>query len=182
MSAYLCSCDTLSALATYWSEHINEDRFRDHHRKLTCAICDSGPSTPYRDAQITAERLLKGRSAGLVVFELLLAENQASLEARYPDDPEMRDASHYRFSVDPDVKRAVQFGLPTGAIVGLVDGYEYQSCEHHGWRRSIGRALCLQIREMLNEDLQRRDGALDLWASYERGEWPKATTPCTPVL
>lgn len=179
MSAFLCSQDALSALATYWSASVAAKRFGDPTSYLFHAIYSNG--IHHGEAQRQAEQLLKGRAPGLVIFELLLAENQASLEARYPGDLEMRDGSHYRYSVDPVIQHAVQWRMPTGALVGILRGYEYQSCEHNGWSRSTGHAICQQIRKFLTEDLERRDCPAEshrLWADYRREQWPNATSAC----
>ena len=182
MSAYLSSQDAIAALATYWFASVTNKRFGPLYSYLTRAIWSSG--VQYSDAQLQAERLLSNRAAGLVIFELLLAENQASLEARYPDSPDMREASHYRYSIDTAVLHAVQGRQPTGALVGILRGYEYQSCEHNGWKRSIGYAICQQIRDFLTDDLERRDCPDEdsrFWADYKRNQWPTATKACTPV-
>jgi hypothetical protein len=179
MSAFLSSCDALSALATYWFESIQRRPYTNPTDQLTTAILTSNPgATPYLKAKATADALLNGRPAAAVIFELLLTENQASLEARYPGDLEYRSAAGYRFTPDPDVQRAV-IRNRTGWIVGILDGFEYQASEHDGWHHSIARALCLQMRRCFSDDLRRLQdpaGEQDLWASYSRGEAPPVTS------
>jgi hypothetical protein len=185
MSAFLCSSDTLSALATYWHENVTRDQCSDPVNDITRAIYHGSPGMPWGDATIQAQQLTKGRLPALVVYELLLSENQASLEARYPGDLEYRSAEGYCFSPDPHVVHCVnRYGLgdrsrfKTGWIVSLLDGYEYQSCEHRSWRTSIGQALCHQIRRMLTHDLERlqTDRKTQHWASYDRSCWDAAAT------
>ena len=178
MSAYLCSSDTLSALATYWHENVTRDQCSDPVSDITRAIYHGSTGMPWGDATIQAQQLTKGRLPALVVYELLLSENQASLEARYPGDLEYRSAEGYCYSPDPQVKRSVQHNR-TGWLVSLLDGYEYQSCEHRSWRTSIGQALCHQIRRMLTHDLERLQNPSKKaghWASYDRSCWDAAAT------
>jgi len=178
MSAYLSSCDALSALATYWSESIKHSRFADHLHHLTCAIYHGSTGLHYTEARDKAESLLRGRPAAMVIFELLLAENQASLEARYPGDLEYRSAEGYAYEMDFDVQRSVVRNR-TGWIVGILDGYEYQSCEHDTWHQSVGHELCQQMRRFFCNDLRRLqdpEGKQHFWAGYSRGQATTSTT------
>jgi len=182
MSAYLSTSDTLSALTTYWYESITRERHADPIGDIARAIYHGTPGMPLGDAVIKVRQLTTNRNPALVVYELLLAENQASLEARYPGDLEYRSAEGYSYSPDPHVRRSVQRNR-TGWLVSLLNGYEYQSCEHHSWRQSIGQALCHQIRRQLSEDLQRLqdpDQNQRHWASYDRSCWDAAAkTPAS---
>lgn len=184
MSAYLCTSDTLSALATYWYETTMRNHLADPVSDITRAIYHGSPGMPWGDATIKAQQLCEGRSPALVVYELLLSENQASLEARYPKSPDYRSAEGYAFSPDPQVVRAVNHSR-TGWLVSLLNGYEYQSCEHLGWSSSIGQALCHQIRRMLTQDLMEKqdpDRKHVHWASYERSVWSSDTTDTSTVV
>jgi hypothetical protein len=173
MSAYLSSSDTLSALANYWFESVTRERHADPTYDLARAIYQGSPALGWDEALLKTRELLTNRNPALVVYELLLSENQASLEARYPTALEYRSADGYCYSPDPAVKRSVIHNK-TGWIVDLVRGYEYQSCEHDSWRQSIGHAICMQIRQHLNADLQRLqdpDRKAGHWASYDRRCW-----------
>lgn len=180
MSAYLCSCDALSALASYWQESIKHLRSQPGDY-IAYAIYHGTPGIPWADAQAKAKQLCAGSSPAAVAFELLLAENQASLEALYPDELEYRSAEGYSYSADPKVRPSVIHNC-TGWIVGILDGYEYQSCEHKGWRQSIGQMLAHQIRRFLTDDLKRLqdpDRKQGFWASYDRLEHAAAQTSTT---
>lgn len=181
MSAYLSSSDTLSALASYWLASHEQHTYSYPISDLRRALYRGTPGMTWGDASVTADKLSDGRSLGLVVYELLLAENQASLAARYPDDEDYRSADGYAYSFDRAVERSVQRNK-TGWIVSLLNGYEYQSCEHDGWTQSVGYQLCLQIRRFLCDDLQRLqdpDEQHAHWASYDRSVWaaPKPSVP-----
>jgi hypothetical protein len=178
MSAFLSSCDALSALATYWSESIKRSRFTDPVHYLNSAIFHGSGNLEYLDARTKAECLLDGRPVAVVIFELLLAENQASLAARYPADLEYRSAEGYAYEMDFDVQRSVVRNR-TGWIVGVLDGYEYQACEHGDWHQSIGYELCQQMRRFLCDDLRRLqdpEGKQHFWAGYSRGDASASTT------
>lgn len=182
MSAYLSSSDTLSALTTYWYESITRERHADPIGDIARAIYHGTPGMPWGDAMIRAKQLTAKHNPALVVYELLLDENQASLEARYPGNLECRSPEGYSYNPDPHVRRSVQRNR-TGWLVSLLDGYEYQSCEHDGWPQSIGQALCHQIRRQLNKDLMRLqdpDRDHQHWASYDRSCWDAAAkTPAS---
>lgn len=181
MSAYLSSSDTLSALASYWLASHEQHTYSYPISDLRRALYHGTPGMNWGDASVTADKLSDGRSLGLVVYELLLAENQASLAARYPDAEDYRKAEGYAYKFDRAVERSVQRNK-TGWIVSLLNGYEYQSCEHDGWTRSVGYQLCLQIRKFLCDDLQRLqdpDEQHCYWANYDRSVWatPKPSVP-----
>jgi len=180
MSAYLSSEDVLRALATYWEESLLRNRYETTggalERAIGCSALAAGKRWP-EDCAVRARdlvRLARGSAAG-VVFELLLAENVASLEARYPESPEMWSAAAgYRFKPSPQVRRWLN-GYQHGSVVGLVRGYSYQACEHPGWETSIGWQLVQQIKDQLLKHLESRDcGEAQLWASWEE---PEQTEP-----
>jgi len=178
MSAFLSSSDALSVLATYWSESIQRSRSGDPVHHLGNAIYHSSTGLQYTVARSKAEALLSGRPAAMVIFELLLAENQASLAAQYPAELEYRSAEGYAYQMDPDVQRSVVRNR-TGWIASVLDGYEYQAGEHSEWHRSVGHELCQQMRRFLCDDLRRLqdpDGKQLFWASYSRGEASASTT------
>jgi hypothetical protein len=83
------------------------------------------------------------------VGAMLWAENLASVAARYPDDASGErpgpidltddDIAAYRWEnvpgrIDPIV------------VMKAIDCYEYQSCEHAGWRDSAAAAFCDRLR------------------------------------
>ena len=112
---------------------------------------------------------LAGGSPAAAVFELLLAENVASLQARYPDSPEMWQAAEgYRYRPCAGVRRWINANK-CGPIVGLVRGFNYQSCEHASWEKSIGWQLLQQIRHQLLIHLENRDteNAQLCWADWQ---------------
>jgi len=171
MSAYLTSNDTLSALVSYWAHRCGGDRGRsDLVRAIALAGVDRQTITgaQYNAATAKAESLVTANGGPeRCAFLLLLSENQASLAARYPEDTAYRDATGYAYRRLPIVTHWVS-GRATGHLVGLVRGYEYQSCEHNDWERSPAWRICQSIRAFLLSDLERRDcGDGGNWASWE---------------
>lgn len=174
MSAYLCSSDTLSALATYWAGNLRRD---EQVLEIARAIYRGSHQPSWPEATQRAQALTTAHLPAVVVYEMLLDENKASLEARYPELHQEFNSAGYRFTPDPQVTRDL-LSKRTGWIVSLLDGYEYQSCEHGGWRHSIGQALCHQIRRRLTEDLlaaQDPERKHRYWASYDRNVWQAKT-------
>ena len=177
MSAYLTSNDTLSALVTYWAMRCGGDNGRsDLTRAIALAGVDrSTITTPrYNEATANAEALIAAHGGPeRCAFMLLLAENQASLAARYPGDTDYRDGSGYTYQRLPIVAHWIM-GRTTGHLVGMVRGYEYQSCEHADWERSPAWRICQTIRGYLLQDLERRDcGDGGNWASWENPGDPR---------
>lgn len=185
MSAFLSSQDTIRALATFWEESLTRSRYgtpsMELGRAIGCAALAAGKPWP-ADCYETAADLVHSAngSAAAVAFELLLAENVASLQARYPDSPEMwAAAASYRYAPSPMVRLWINANR-CGQLVGLVRGFAYQACEHRSWEHSPGYQLILQIKDQLLAQLETRDSGTEstrLWASWEEPE----TTEPVPV-
>jgi hypothetical protein len=101
---------------------------------------------------------------------MLVRENVASVIHRYDDTalhelPGMRQeilatarTSIYRF------ERTQGFG--TGQMMAAITCYEYQSCEHDGWKTSDAAAFCRYLREEL---CTRVPGYSGTWEIDDRG-------------
>ncbi len=181
MSAYLASADCISALATYWHESLLRSRYEQPThalgRAIGCAALAAGKPWP-ADAHLKADKLLNlaSRTGGpaSAAFELLLAENVASLQARYPDSPDMwQAASSYRYKPSAYIRDILNRGYGQGALVGMLRGFKYQACEHDAWESSIGFQICEQISYQLLRHLEARDGS-ETWASWDE---PVQTEP-----
>lgn len=73
------------------------------------------------------------------VWDLLAAENVKSLNARYPRDPSrgIRGGAHpYDRTLYQRVLAATQPGPDIARVAKALACYEYQSCEHDGWKTS----------------------------------------------
>ena len=173
MSAYLCSDDTLNALSTYWfiksgktwDDPSKSQAFKRAMRIVnkeyfykTRSVSCKDPLKLYADFQHYIDDyfddLLKASNNDLyeLVFDTLLLENKNSLNARYSDPNDMFRESHiYRLSncvVNWIDKKE------SGYLVGIVNNYDYQSCEHENHQNSLGYAILNQIKDYLLEDMK----------------------------
>ena len=173
MSAYLCSDDTLNALATYWfiksgktwddpsksqafkrALRIVEKEYFYKTRSVSCK--DPLKLYAYFQKYIdeSYDDLLKASNNDLyeLVFDTLLLENKNSLKARYSNPTDMfRDSYIYRLS------NCVVYWIEnnqSGYLVGILNNYDYQSCEHPNHKNSLGYAILNQIKDYLLEDMK----------------------------
>ena len=124
MSAFLCS-----------SEHISRIVNAAGPRELM-----SSPIDGLSDAEYT--------------FNALVAENRASLMARYETDDSDVDMRYVPKRPADDFVKAI-------AIIKLIHSYAYQSCEHDGWEASKAKQWVDSLEHSL---LHRVPG-------YEAAEW-----------
>ena len=91
------------------------------------------------------------------VGRVLLAECVKSVAYRYSDDTDETlpgsDARPHRYRYRPPTE------LPIVTLLKAIDCYEYQSCEHPGWRKSEAFALCQALRDRLVHELPGYDDA-----------------------
>ena len=182
MSCFLSSADAINALATYWDTMANRGH-RSARQTLERAMfiaerAESGRDD-YAAAVESASLYLRSQSGSTwsAVFSLLLAANVRSLEARYPGDSEMSQTGPEYDNLKPlqIVKYWIQT-KQTGKIVGILNSFEYQSCECSDWRESVAFQLCEQIRGfLLDEMLQSAGDDVNLSASFEAPEDPRET-------
>lgn len=177
MSAYLASNDCLNALITYWDLTENQgpsDSSSALLRAYVCSLRAEGKFKSLDDAyQLRDQAIARYGNPAHAAFHELLSENLKSLEARYPGDRELSEgAENYVFTRDRDVLTWTAYRpFRHGLLVGLLDGYRYQACEHEGWRNSPAAFLCEQIQYRLLKQLESRDcPGGGLWASYCKGE------------
>ena len=179
MSAYLCSDDTLNALSTFYYmksgktdderksnilraiRRVNKDSWYKNQKEVIKApmetfedrmklhakfdkFCDGVYDIWYH--QYSNECIYE------VIFNILLRENQNSLMARYNDkDYSERPSYVYRMS------NCVNYWddhKQLGYLVGIINNYDYQSCEHGNYQDSLGYAILDQIKEFLLKELQ----------------------------
>jgi len=181
MSAYLSSGDAINALATYWTIKLESPGYSSPAGELTRAYhCHQRDVHGVTDADETAWKLIQAATESgsswqpwQSVQQILLLENQRSLEARYPGDDDYRSAEGPEYQPRRiSAVRGWQMARETGRLVGILNGYEYQSCEHDGWTSSVAYHLCQQIRSQLLDDLEKRDCPDDErgWASWQEPE------------
>ena len=179
MSAYLCSDDTLNALSTFY--YMKSGKTDDERKSnILRAIRKANKKTWYKNQKEvikapmeTFEDRMKLHAKfdkfcdGVydiwyhqysneciyeVIFNILLRENQNSLMARYNDkDYSERPSYVYRMS------NCVNYWddhKQLGYLVGIINNYDYQSCEHGNYQDSLGYAILDQIKELLLKELQ----------------------------
>ena len=89
-------------------------------------------------------------SEATAVGRMLLFENMRSVSHRY-DDP--LDLPEYEYTPHD--------GLSPVAVLKALSGFEYQACEHPGWKGSEAHAFCEALRD---EAIRRLPG-------YDAAEW-----------
>tara|TARA_B100000519_G_scaffold186763_1_gene182985 strand:+ start:198 stop:749 length:552 start_codon:yes stop_codon:yes gene_type:complete len=87
-----------------------------------------------------------------MIFDILLRENQKSLMARYNDKEYAERLSYVRRM--SNVVNYWDNNNQLGYLVGIINNYDYQSCEHDSYKNSLGYAILDQIRYMLLEELK----------------------------
>ena len=174
MSGYLCSDDTLNALSTfYYLKSGKTDEERKSH--IMRAIRITNKDSFYERQQIaeTFEDRMKLRAKfdkfcdGLydiwldqysegnfykMIFNILLRENQNSLMARY-NDKDYAERSSYNY-VHSNCVTYWDDHKQLGYMVGIINNYDYQSCEHDNYENSLGYAILQQIKDMLLDELK----------------------------
>ena len=174
MSAYLCSDDTLNALSTFYymkSGKTDEERKSNILRAIRRVNKDSWyekqkvAETFEARMKLIAEfdKFCDGlfdiwfyqyseESIYKVIFNILLRENQNSLMARY-NDKEYAERSSYNY-VHSNCVNYWDDHNQLGYLVGIINNYDYQSCEHVDYTSSLGYAILDQIKELLLRELQ----------------------------
>ena len=156
MSAFVVShrhIDVLVETAMFGpaSTRRNWHTFTYYHRKAGEPDLSAGRERTIRPGDYDAANRLG---------QLLLEENAASVNYRYPGDPEP-PADEYQ------CRTATR--LPAVDVLMALDGYEYQSCEHPGWRTSEARSFTDALRRAVIGHLPGYSES-DCWAI------PEATT------
>ena len=179
MSAYLCSDDTLNALSTFYymkSGKTDEERKSNVLRAIRSVEKDhwyetqetmkSVPTDTFEDRMKLHAKFDKFCD-GLydiyflqysdgdffrMIFDILLRENQKSLMARYNDKEYAERLSYVRRM--SNVVNYWDDHKQLGYMVGIINNYDYQSCEHDSYKNSLGYAILDQIRYMLLDELK----------------------------
>ena len=168
MSAHLTDQDCINALATFWYEYHKQPRSESPQNALERAflIANEEVSTKkdYFDNQnelrYRAIRLIeanqdvyKGLASCKVIYDILLNENVRSLMARYPDDSKEPLTSRiwyneYEFKKSSTIVKWVNERNSKGLLMiyQMLQGWDYQSCEHFEYRNSVAYQIKEQIQ------------------------------------
>lgn len=98
------------------------------------------------------------------VANMLWRENIASVSARYPNESSgmLPGPIDERFTIDPvDIKPSMFAGYEVAQVLKACDCYEYQSCEHEGWKDSESKSFIDSLRSAAWHSLP----------GYEKAEW-----------
>jgi len=119
------------------------------------AVVACGPAHSEKDAQLWADSM---RWAGILtktqnplgeLGEIFIRENLASINARYPNTvgkPEHVPGPCEPYWLAPYVYHQPSRIPSVVEALKLIDCYEYQSCEHDGWKTSQAKRLCEKLR------------------------------------
>jgi len=179
MSAYLCSDDTLNALSTFYYmksgktdkerksnilraiRRVNKDSWYENQETMISVPTDTFEDRMKLHAKF--DKFCEGlfdiwfhqysnECIYEVIFNILLRENQNSLMARY-NDKEYAERPSYVYRMSNCVNYWDDHNQ-LGYLVGIINNYDYQSCEHGNYQDSLGYAILDQIKEMLLDELK----------------------------
>ena len=177
MSAYLCSDDTLNALSTFYymkSGKTDEERKSNVMRAIRSVEKNRWYERNHPKGVTTYEQRMELHAKfekfcdGLyeiyflqysdgdffrMIFDILLRENQISLMARY-NDKEYAERLSYNRVMSNCVTHWNEHNQ-LGYLVGIINNYDYQSCEHDNYKNSLGYAILQQIKDMLLDELKK---------------------------
>jgi len=168
MSAHLTDQDCINALSTFWYEYHKMPRSESPQNALERAfiIANEEVSTKkdYFDNQnelryraiklIEAQQpVYKGLASCRVIYDILLNENIRSLKARYPNDQKEPLENRiwfneYDFKKSSTIVKWVSERDSRGLLMlwQMLQGWEYQSCEHFEYRNSVAYQIKEQIQ------------------------------------
>ena len=169
MSAHLTDQDCINALATFWYEYHKLPRSESPQNALERAFIIAKEEISLKEdyfenqneLRFRAIRLIeaqqdvyKGLASCRVIFDILLNENIRSLKARYPDDIKEPLESRiwyneYDFKKSSTIVKWVNDRDSRGLLMiyQMLQGWEYQSCEHFEFKNSVAYQIKEQIQD-----------------------------------
>ena len=192
MSAHLTDQDCINALATFWYEYHKQPRNEAPQQALERAfiIAQEEVSTKedyferMNDLSSRATKLIeaqepvyKSLASCSVVFNLLLQEYERSLQALYDSDWKENPINRiwyneYEFKKSSTVTKWVSERDAKGLMMiwQMLQGWEYQSCEHYEFRNSVAYQIKQQIEYGILSTLKKihcPDDKDRVWTSWE---------------
>ena len=192
MSAHLTDQDCINALATFWYEYHKQPRNEAPEKALERAyvIAQEEVSTKedyferMNDFRLRASNQIeaykpeyKSLASCTVVFNILLRENERSLQALYDSDWKESPINRiwyneYEFKKSSTVTKWVSERDAKGLMMiwQMLQGWEYQSCEHHEFRNSVAYQIKQQIEYGILSTLKKihcPDDKDRVWTSWE---------------
>ena len=192
MSAHLTDQDCINALATFWYEYHSQPRNERPGQALERAYLIAPEEVSIKkdyfermeDFRLRASSQIEAYTPEYktlapcpVVFNILLRENERSLQALYPDDwkqpiKERMWANEYEFKKSSTVTKWLSDRDPKGLMMvwQMLQGWEYQSCEHYEFRNSVAYQIKQQIEYGILNTLKKIHCPNDedrVWTSWE---------------
>lgn len=192
MSAHLTDQDCINALSTFWYEYHKQPRNESPQQALERAFLiakeeislkkdyfENQNELRYRAIRLieAQQDVYKGLASCRVVYDILLNENIRSLEARYPDDSKEPLKSRiwyneYDFKKSSTIVKWVNDRDSRGLLMlwQMLQGWEYQSCEHFEFKNSVAYQIKQQIQDGLLNTLKKRFCPNDedrVWTSWK---------------
>ena len=192
MSAHLTDQDCINALATFWYEYHKQPRNESPEQALERAYIIAQEEVSLKkdyfermnDFRLRASNQIeaykpefKSLAPCFVVFNILLRENERSLQALYDRDwnesPTNRIwYNEYEFKKSSTVTKWLSERDPKGLMMiwQMLRGWEYQSCEHFEFRNSVAYQIKQQIEYGILNTLKKIHcpGEEDrVWTSWE---------------
>ena len=192
MSAHLTDQDCINALSTFWYEYHKQPRNESPQQALERAFLiakeeislkkdyfENQNELRYRAIRLieAQQDVYKGLASCRVVYDILLNENIRSLEARYPDDSKEPLKSRiwyneYDFKKSSTIVKWVNDRDSRGLLMlwQMLQGWEYQSCEHIEFKNSVAYQIKQQIQDGLLNTLKKRFCPNDedrVWTSWK---------------
>nr|BAR21397.1 hypothetical protein [uncultured Mediterranean phage uvMED] len=191
MSAHLSDQDCINALATFWYEYHKQPRSESPQQAIERAFLiaeeevsikkdyfENQNELRYRAIKLieAQQPVYKGLASCRVVYDILLNENIRSLKARYPDDSKEPLKSRiwyneYDFKKSSTIVKWVNDRDSRGLLMlwQMLQGWEYQSCEHFEFKNSVAYQIKQQIQHGLLNTLKKRFCPNDedrVWTSW----------------
>jgi len=192
MSAHLTDQDCINALATFWYEYHkqpgNERPGQALERAYLIAEEEVSLKKDYfermEDFRLRASNQIEAYTPEYktlapcpVVFNILLRENERSLQALYDSDwkqpiKERMWYNEYEFKKSSTITKWVSDRDPRGLMMiwQMLRGWEYQSCEHYEFRNSVAYQIKEQIEYGILKTLEKIHCPADedkVWTSWE---------------
>ena len=192
MSAHLTDQDCINALATFWYEYHSQPRNERPGQALERAYLIAPEEVSIKkdyfermeDFRLRASNQIEAYTPEYktlapcpVVFNILLRENERSLQALYSDDwkQPIKDRmwyNEYEFKKSSTVTKWLSDRDPKGLLMvwQMLQGWEYQSCEHYEFRNSVAYQIKQQIEYGILNTLKKihcPNNEDRVWTSWE---------------
>lgn len=182
MSAYVVDAETIDAIVSGARQFGGQEGF-SFARLFPNTAQNRGGYSYHRFSRYATDAEAPDTFNPNTLGRELWTENLRSIHARYPDTLDggtipgrigFTEAEAIAYEYGPGSRVADVDPL---GVLGAMRGYEYQSCEHDGWRSSIAHAAITALRGVIVDYLIEHTGA-NAW-TLDDGESIEAETTFT---